>query len=544
MAFSKSSVSFYSKMKRKASEQALLEIVEAFAGNMMDRIVAESVLIGFRDNTLHLFKEFCPSLGERLSLEDLRWYRRILALRSKSDDLDLGIDKEAVAWNSYCESELRCAATNRRLREYSTWEKKLPGAFDILHIAKRKISSILGEAPSLADLHCKFGPGANVSCRKKTSARHKLSSSLGCSVEGMKRISELRSLYPRLFEGRDPVLESGEVSMVPKNARTFRTIEFQPLLNTFVQLGIGAAMKRKLVRGGINLYDQAINRRKARLASLPDSGIATIDWSSASDSVSVWLVWLLFDEQWFDLLSDWRCSHVHYRDLSFSTDKFSAMGNGYTFELESIIFYALAFAVCVSEGVSVSHLSIYGDDLICEASVKDRLLEVFSFFGFKVNSEKSYFEGFFRESCGGDYFNGVDIRPVYIKGRLTPARLCRLHNDLIRGFNNDAARTVLRFIPRHLRLYGPDGFGDGHLLGDHPRTLDLKKRSRGFSGYTFKTWVKRSREDKGEVSGDHLLPSYLEYLREKAQDGSERGTDPYVLRGGESPRKISVYVLG
>jgi hypothetical protein len=46
-----------------------------------------------------------------------------------------------------------------------------------------------------------------------------------------------------------------------------------------------------------------------------------------------------------------------------------------------------------------------------------RLLDLL---GFEVNSDKSFVEGVFRESCGRDFFKGHDVRGVYIKRLDTP----------------------------------------------------------------------------------------------------------------------------
>jgi hypothetical protein len=58
-----------------------------------------------------------------------------------------------------------------------------------------------------------------------------------------------------------------------------------------------------------------------------------------------------------------------------------------------------------------------------------RLLDLF---GFTVNRDKSFVEGVFRESCGRDYFNGLDIRGVYIKRLDSPeSRYVAINNLLI-----------------------------------------------------------------------------------------------------------------
>jgi hypothetical protein len=43
------------------------------------------------------------------------------------------------------------------------------------------------------------------------------------------------------------------------------------------------------------------------------------------------------------------------------------------------------------------------------------VLRLLALLGMKVNAEKSFFEGPFRESCGADYFNGFPVRGVYCK---------------------------------------------------------------------------------------------------------------------------------
>jgi hypothetical protein len=90
------------------------------------------------------------------------------------------------------------------------------------------------------------------------------------------------------------------------------------------------------------------------------------------------------------------------------------MGNGFTFELESLLFYALARATAFFSGIP-GVISVYGDDIICPVQLCERLVWVLQWFGFSVNSEKSFTDGPFRESCGGHYWNGLDITPFFIR---------------------------------------------------------------------------------------------------------------------------------
>jgi hypothetical protein len=89
--------------------------------------------------------------------------------------------------------------------------------------------------------------------------------------------------------------------------------------------------------------------------------------------------------------------------------KFSSMGNGSTFSIETIVFAA----ACASLG-SVA-FSVYGDDIIIEQALATPLIELLEYLGFIINRDKSYIDGPFRESCGVSCWLGQDITPRYIR---------------------------------------------------------------------------------------------------------------------------------
>jgi hypothetical protein len=180
-------------------------------------------------------------------------------------------------------------------------------------------------------------------------------------------------------------------------------------LNIYVQLGIGALLRQRLKRYGINLDTQAdVNRRLAGVAHL--KGLATVDLSSASDTIASELVWLLLPFEWASLLDVARTEFSVIGDKEVRLSKFSSMGNGYTFELESLIFLALARASGDNSAVA------FGDDIILKREAYPRLKNALDFLGFTVNSKKTFLAGRFFESCGYDYWNGDMIRPFYLKG--------------------------------------------------------------------------------------------------------------------------------
>jgi hypothetical protein len=94
------------------------------------------------------------------------------------------------------------------------------------------------------------------------------------------------------------------------------------------------------------------------------------------------------------------------------------MGNGFTFELESLLFYAIAKATAYFTGTSGT-ISVYGDDIIIPSQMYHDLTFVLKILGFSVNPDKSFSEGPFRESCGGHFYNGTRVTPFYIRGPIT-----------------------------------------------------------------------------------------------------------------------------
>jgi hypothetical protein len=247
----------------------------------------------------------------------------------------------------------------------------------------------------------------------------------------------------------------------------------------------------------------------------------------ASDLISTEVVYHLLPIDWAAALAYGRSSHCEVEGEVVKLQKFSSMGNGFTFPLESLIFYALAKAACDDENDAVS---IYGDDIIVPTEKYQRVVSALHAAGFEVNLSKSYHSGPFRESCGKDYYLGVDIRPFYLKDRLSGQAAFILHNYYVRKGLLEPAALILSHISEPLRLWGPDGYGDGHLIGDYlPRP---KGRGKGWSGHTFDTYTQKPlKEFAVSKRGDRVLPCYSIYA--EGPDfglGQSRFLDPHSER--------------
>jgi hypothetical protein len=214
------------------------------------------------------------------------------------------------------------------------------------------------------------------------------------------------------------IVKGNRIEFVPKDARKERTIAIEPLMNLMIQLGVDRHIRRRLKRFRCDLDDQTRNQRFAFRGSLPGgSGDCTLDLSAASDSISIGLCQLLLPKEWYHFLMALRSPIGEVRGEVFSYEKISSMGNGYTFALESLIFLAAAYAVAFEDSreSALDRISVYGDDIIVPPTCYFRLVELLQTLGFKVNREKSFFSGPFRESCGMDYFRGTLVRPLFIK---------------------------------------------------------------------------------------------------------------------------------
>jgi hypothetical protein len=296
------------------------------------------------------------------------------------------------------------------------------------------------------------------------------------------------------YHGSDLKIVSGnKFTTVPKNAKTDRGICIEPSLNIFLQLGIGAIIRDRLSAFGFSLEYQEKNQKLAQLAF--SKALATIDFSNASDTIAWSLVRHLISDDWFELLEIARSPTTEINGVTHTIDKFSSMGNGFTFELESLIFLAIALAV-VDEGEWTS-VSIYGDDLIVPQAYGQRVIGAFTSFGLSVNEEKSYLAGSFFESCGKDYFNGFPVRGFFLEGKgLEKPYALQIANKLRLYAHQRGAslfcdkryfplwKALLRHIPKVWRSCRvPPALGDTGLISSYSELKNPQKPGGQMEGF-------------------------------------------------------------
>jgi len=214
--------------------------------------------------------------------------------------------------------------------------------------------------------------------------------------------------------GLEPNFVEGNVLFtVPKNSEIDRVACKEPDLNMFLQRMLGKQIRSNLMKVGVNLNDQRVNQKLAREGSIFNR-LMTIDLSSASDSVTTELVRRLMPPAWFHAMNCVRSPLTFVNDEWHINSMFSSMGNGFTFELESLLFYSITRAVSYFTGVR-GRVSVYGDDIIAPAEISDELISALCFCGFSVNESKSFVDGPFRESCGKHWYAGRDVSPIFLR---------------------------------------------------------------------------------------------------------------------------------
>jgi hypothetical protein len=401
-----------------------------------------------------------------------------ISLLRKLRELPTTHDRRAVAERGFLANEEECLRTNRRLYPYLTprlYEECDEGVVDFINRTRKIIAGILGKVP--ADFEGRFGPGATFGDRGRlTTVPDKMSSRPTLTSDAKWHLLPWgQTLWAKACNesGRDVTFVQGNrFTTVPKDCEKDRGIAIEPSINVFYQLGVGRAIRRRLKVAGIDLlYGQDIHRQVACEASIKGH-LATLDLSNASDTISRNLVKLLLPADWFEVLDDLRSKKTNFRGNWHVLEKFSSMGNGFTFELETLLFLGLVLACDRSNTlVAGEDVFVFGDDIICPTEISRDVISALKFFGMTINEGKSFVEGPFRESCGGDYFLGVDVRPFFLKESPNePQQLISFANGIRRASKASPDRShrvrsawfrILDALPNAIRdIRGPEDLGD------------------------------------------------------------------------------------
>jgi hypothetical protein len=304
----------------------------------------------------------------------------------------------------------------------------------------------------------RMGPGSSLGANGTDFYTKLFSSNLTCTDPA------LYSAYLR-YVSRDPrrlraetqrhaefgdakIRQESTLSFVPKTRKISRTICTEPSLNMFFQLGYAEFLNRGLQEYfGINLKTQQERNKRLAWMGSKFGSFGTIDLESASDSISLGLLNQFLPRETATLLKLLRTPSVKLPNGEvIGLHMVSTMGNGFTFSLQTVLFACVVAAVYEFRGMSLrrprsthvlnghvrrdvwrggklekaspweddGNFAVYGDDIIVRKDAYRMTTRLLELLGFRVNSNKSFNDGYFRESCGADFFKGSDVRGVYV----------------------------------------------------------------------------------------------------------------------------------
>jgi len=436
--------------------------------------------------------EFCSHLLECINSKDVARIRS--ALPEPTDQMDVTRFKATYQMQSvfkryryrtdiYSDQELEELAiakfleTQDRLR---TINLDSLSAIDqrILELARSYVAYILG--PYDDEEHrrlCRFGRKASVGIPTRKACLAERWQVPLTGSEGqiswfdseMSQDCEVQKYWAKQFgklplTERSPYLETDflTLTLVPKTFKSLRCIMPNTTIGSYMSFGLGEMIRKRLRRKGYDISTLQVRHRY--LAQLASSHTlwTTADLSSASDSITDALVKRLFPTDWYNILNQSRIGKVRLPDGSYTESlTFCTMGVGYTFPLQTLVFLSLLKAIqaVYYDRRDKRVISVYGDDLIYASRMHSYVAAHFQRFGFVINLDKTFHEGHFRESCGGDYYHGVDVRPfqprngsVTMGPKTHEAMLYKIINGLLARWSEHEVGRTLRFLCRRLEF--------------------------------------------------------------------------------------------
>ena len=458
----------------------------------------------------------------------------------------------------WIDAELKCSETNRIFSIEPPFSSSLQRR--TVRRAQELIKMILGRCRVDKCIHLAGpGPGSSFFTEKnKTGQYYKYldRSNLSFTPSSEQFLEELvigDDLWRRALFGYGSIRSStvyqsflrnscrtslgNRLTTVPKTSDTSRPICIEPGLNLMLQKGVGTYLRRRRkIYTGIELdYQQEHHKH---LVINEWVRIATIDLSSASDTIAYEFVKYMLPNKWFLFLDSLRSEAVQVPGGKwYYTQKFSSMGNGYTFELETLLFWALAQAaselagsdpvsgnltgaqnldLTTRPGIGRVLCSCFGDDLIVTERAEKGLLDILDLCGFIVNTRKSSLtEKAFKESCGVYSLYGEEL-PVFNLDKLdtiqdlfvacnqllmAARRLVQLGMVGLSGEYLCLREKLIEFIPDNLRFQGPLS----SIMDSYLHSMDIPTLARRSHVSRLSNSLKKRKLEIVDQWSDHTL---------------------------------------
>jgi hypothetical protein len=370
---------------------------------------------------------------------------------------------------------------------------------------------------------------------------------------------------------REPDAEQPvRVVAVPKTQKTPRIIAIEPTCMQFMQQAVSKTLIQKLesrrvgphkvpnlVLGFVGFESQDPNRDMAALGSRKQT-LATLDMSEASDRVSNQHVVHLL--KWWPWLSEAvQATRSTKADVPghgvIQLSKYASMGSALCFPIEAMVFTTIIFLAMEAEASTQftrkdilsfrGQVRVYGDDIIVPVRCVDSVIRHLEAFGLKVNMDKSFWNGKFRESCGGDYYDGEWVTPIRVRRSFPTSRkqpdevisLVSLRNQLYHAGYWQTCEWIDRRLRSLLGAY-PVISPTSPVLGRHsiPFPYQGEKEDEHTHSPLVRGWVVRSKSPKSNLDGSRALVKW--FLKE----GAEPFFNKNHLQVAGRPRSVGIKI--
>ena len=377
-------------------------------------------------------------------------------------------------FDTFMEGQLRLAQ--------NAWRDMPLRTFTVVQRARKIVKGILdGFLPTPDETVCRFSTRATVgSAARDAYLDHKLFGPLTGSPEHVKWFnthlnshSYLASTLNKCAESSVPVFESCDslpLVGVPKSYKSLRLISPNTLIGSYYTYGLGKILVEALRNEGLDIAKLQGRHKVWAMQASKHRKWVTADLSAASESFLWSLINRLCPRHWVRALDKGRLRSYTLNKRRYHYCSFMAMGIGFTFPLQTLLFYALVKAVCELSKVD-GLVSVYGDDLIYPRQVHKIVATVLQDLGMKLNEDKTFVQSNFRESCGGDYYHGVDVRPFSPEGQCQQLSRRNYEAWLYQMANGLFARWDQQHIPITARFLRMEVLRVARLVKQVPRSF-------------------------------------------------------------------------
>ncbi len=371
---------------------------------------------------------------------DLRLLRQICLFVYKSKSHEVTQDQEEIAIQGFRSRNAACLDLSYHFYKAQALKSDEHGA--VLRLA-RVLANIVINKADFRDIVPKHGPGAVSDAKRGYTKWTQLDSRCTRLCDKYYPISDWFVPTPAWFNHEQACYAASvcKLAIVPKDRRGPRIICTQPTGLMWIQQGqlrglnkaieSSAILKVNRLYDGNHMssikFDDQTQNGSLALESSRTREFATIDLKDASDLISWGLVRFLFNKENVKFLAASRAMYVRVPTQELvKLHMFAPMGSAMCFPVESLVFWCVAAAATyVQRGVTDRYLTggsatkflrsnpsevfVFGDDVLVRREACKFVCERFESLGFKPNYNKTFAEGFYRESCGVDAYLGVRL---------------------------------------------------------------------------------------------------------------------------------------